>query len=542
MADMKYLNTRVQLKYDSYENWSKAENQKDLLPGEIAIAYLGPTHSATSPDNGTHPVLFKVGPGKFNELPWASALAADVYDWAKCEHVELDGEVIKFYNGTDKANPKHSIDLSKFALDSEIGNLTNLTTTNKTDLVTAINEVRQAVEVGGTGSVVTVAKEATPTTGSSATYVIKQGDKAVAGEKIEIPVLPTSFEISATATDDDVVILTGTAGTNGVTYDAKHAKKGPTGGAEKGATAEATVNGYGATATIKVPKVKVDEYGHVNELSEQTLSITMPSAPEYKTLTVGSKTYNTSADVTITAADLGLSNAMHFVGAFTEAPANPAAGDVYLNTANHKEYVYDTTNGWVELGDEGSHALKTISITGTDGLTGGGTLESNREIKLSDATKTSLALADNSKQKQTAVASKFTASAHVLSSLSQNENGDIAYEVKELAPADIGAQPAGDYALKNELPVVNDGKFTVSGTGALSGSGEMTANQSGNTTATLDVKEGGIDTARLAEKAVTTAKIADNAIGAKQLKAEQDYTGDDAEVWVFCCGNASTLI
>lgn len=244
----------------------------------------------------------------------------------------------------------------------------------------------------------------------------------------------------------------------------------------------------------------------------------------------------------ITAADLGLSNAMHFVGAFTEAPASPAAGDVYLNTATHKEYVYDETNGWVELGDEGSHALKTISITGTDGLTGGGTLESNREIKLSEATKASLALADNSKQKQTAVASKFTASAHVLSSLSQNENGDIAYEVKELAPADIGAQPAGDYALKSELPVVNDGKFAVSGTGALSGSGEMTANQSGNTTATLDVKEGGIDTARLAEKAVTTAKIADNAIGAKQVKAEQGYTGTDAEVWVFCCGDSTTLV
>ena len=79
----KTLNTRIQLKYDSYENWLKCD--KDLLAGEIAIAYLGPTKSETtpSPDNGSHPVLFKVGPGKFANLPWASALAADVYDWAK---------------------------------------------------------------------------------------------------------------------------------------------------------------------------------------------------------------------------------------------------------------------------------------------------------------------------------------------------------------------------------------------------------------------------------------------------------------------------
>jgi hypothetical protein len=83
----KFLNSRLCLKYDSYENWSKAENQKDLLAGEIAIAYLT-TAEAVSPATGDtqHPVLIKVGPGKFNDLPWLSALAADVYDWAKKEN------------------------------------------------------------------------------------------------------------------------------------------------------------------------------------------------------------------------------------------------------------------------------------------------------------------------------------------------------------------------------------------------------------------------------------------------------------------------
>lgn len=80
MAD-KILNTKILLKYDSYQNWTT--KNPSLLQGEIAIAFLANSHTTTSPDTGTHPVMFKVGPGQFNELPWASALAADVYGWAK---------------------------------------------------------------------------------------------------------------------------------------------------------------------------------------------------------------------------------------------------------------------------------------------------------------------------------------------------------------------------------------------------------------------------------------------------------------------------
>ena len=85
----KILNTRIQLRYDSFTNWQKGNNDgtKDrgalLKKGELAVAYLADAKTATTPDNGTHPIMFKVGPGYFNELPWASALAADVYAWAK---------------------------------------------------------------------------------------------------------------------------------------------------------------------------------------------------------------------------------------------------------------------------------------------------------------------------------------------------------------------------------------------------------------------------------------------------------------------------
>ena len=204
----------------------------------------------------------------------------------------------------------------------------------------------------------------------------------------------------------------------------------------------------------------------------------------------------------------------------------------------------------------------------------------------------------NYKTKQTAVTNKITKNAHVLSSLTQNANGDVSYSVKELTPDDIGAQPAGNYKTtqnavsdptasgkalafidsitqnaNGEISVtkknvnldayalsanIGNGQFTVSGTGALEGTGSMTANQAGNTSATLDVKDGGITTAKIADsavttakinaKAVTTAKVADAAIGAAQTKAYQATAPKTAaevtseEVWVFYCGNASTLI
>jgi hypothetical protein len=92
--------------------------------------------------------------------------------------------------------------------------------------------------------------------------------------------------------------------------------------------------------------------------------------------------------INITAADLGLTNAMHFKGVLSSLPT-PTTADAYVDgdviLVGNKEYVRSgktatAAGSWVELGDESSHALKTISISAGEGLTGGGTLESNRTI------------------------------------------------------------------------------------------------------------------------------------------------------------------
>lgn len=81
------LMTRISLKYDSYTNW--LTNDPVLLAGEVAIATI-PANTDVPTKEGRKMqdlpnVVMKVGDGssKYSELKFVSALAADVYDWAK---------------------------------------------------------------------------------------------------------------------------------------------------------------------------------------------------------------------------------------------------------------------------------------------------------------------------------------------------------------------------------------------------------------------------------------------------------------------------
>ena len=81
MADLtKILNTRLQLKYDTYANW-KSNNPK-LLKGEIAIATIDTNEDGVQ---NAPSILIKVGDGvhQYTDLKFISGEAADVYGWAK---------------------------------------------------------------------------------------------------------------------------------------------------------------------------------------------------------------------------------------------------------------------------------------------------------------------------------------------------------------------------------------------------------------------------------------------------------------------------
>lgn len=100
----KVLKTRIQLKYDEYANWT--QNNPVLKKGEMAVTVI-PTGSSV--EQTTPPaVMFKVGDGtkKFSELPWASALAADVYSWAKAKTAPAigDGKITIKQAGVEKGS------------------------------------------------------------------------------------------------------------------------------------------------------------------------------------------------------------------------------------------------------------------------------------------------------------------------------------------------------------------------------------------------------------------------------------------------------
>jgi uncharacterized coiled-coil protein SlyX len=136
MATIKELQTRIQLKYDSYENWKDSELV--LLPGEIGLCEI-PGTTKTVVENGksvqvtTAPtVLFKVGNANktpFKDLPWASAKAADVYNWAKAATVEVskvDGkEYLIFKDAAGTEIVEGRVDLSRFALAADVKTTTD---------------------------------------------------------------------------------------------------------------------------------------------------------------------------------------------------------------------------------------------------------------------------------------------------------------------------------------------------------------------------------------------------------------------------------
>lgn len=594
----KQINTRIQLKYDSYENWTKAPGKNLVLKiGEIGLCAVpaGNNEATTAPT-----VLFKVGDGtnEFSALKWGSALAADVYDWAKKDEASF---------------------------------------------ITWMNE------------------------------------------KVVHPTIPDGFTVSASATDDDIVIATLTGGKNSVTGNFTHAKKGPTTGFT-GTQAAASINAAGESVTIKVPKLTVDAYGHTNAVEEIAYEITIPEAV-VNTITEliegtgisitdggtsGNHNYTVALDVaetktalglkalaykdSLAKADVGLGNVdntadsakpvstaqaaaianalaeakeyadnnntntahSHSAGSGTKvSAAGGISGDVKVNlnvafelvdktiklydkddttkaaiaTLDATEFIKDGMLISVEANETDNELIFTwnteAGITTTaipfdkiaDIYTGGANTEisvsvSNEnaitatlvnkgvtEEKLEQDVQDALVLArtalqshqdiSGKKDKQVAVANAITDGAHVISSLAQDANGAITYAVKTLTPADIGAQAAGDYkttqAAKNYTGATNktvtgvtqDANGVVNVTyGDIAfptGSGSVAVATNANGVVTLN---GGIKLNNHSLEDDTTK--ADITLSKVATTGSTDDLDGGSEVWVFYCGNAST--
>ena len=151
-----------------------------------------------------------------------------------------------------------------------------------------------------------------------------------------------------------------------------------------------------ADALAQAGRVK-SVVGLTGEITRQQLNSQIATS----SITSGSDLLATSGGV-YTYVNSVLSSAIKYRGITTTAltdgaTTNPIIIDGESFTASlgdeviygGKEFLF-TGGKWQQLGDEESWALKTISITGTGYLTGGGTLEANRTIDIASSVKTNI--------------------------------------------------------------------------------------------------------------------------------------------------------
>lgn len=205
MAIEKELKTRIQLKYDTLANWSAATSLI-LKKGEIAICAVPANNTAINGDESRPQILFKVGDGTstFPNLPWASAKAADVYDWAKQASLPVtkigDGNVVSNIEW-DAVNKGIKFTTASVATSTQLQTVE----TNLTNLTTQVNAMYTNAKID---ELVADAKKAgTDAASDLADYESSNDNRVKAVEDSIAAINNTSTGILATAkkyTDDEI--------------------------------------------------------------------------------------------------------------------------------------------------------------------------------------------------------------------------------------------------------------------------------------------------------------------------------------------------
>ena len=373
MAEIKKINTRISLKCDTLANWSNASNQFILNKGEVAIAQIGEKDIAKKQ---LPPIMFKVGDGEhtFNELDWTSALAADVYDWAKA------------------ATPKAIIDEARKGLisaDSVVKSLNGL----KGELTVNGDDTYFSFEASGSAITLKLSEAAAAVLGSGIT-----ADKVAKYDGYEATI--NSVKTTAEGKQDSIKAGTHvTIGADKTTINAlwpTATDAGYEGIGKVGTVTGVKMNGGAATtpdesgvvdlgAVVTDVSGKQDKAIEIEGITAKTVEGALSEAKKAGTDAAAAlNTYKTDNDKALAAVkntaddnkvaieqintDLGgLTGAMHFIGTSTTDPVSETGATVEGHTTfksgdvclfGFKEYVYNGTK-WVELGDEGSHATKT---------------------------------------------------------------------------------------------------------------------------------------------------------------------------------------
>lgn len=414
----KVLNTRIQLKYDSYSNWTSANPV--LKIGEVAFATVETSDKANTTNNQKNNefqnlpnVVMKVGNGTdhYNDLKFVSALAADVYGWAKAaskpeytaseikllkefvdqvigQHGEIQDTDTRYTVIRDDAKPYTfklmATDPQKS--DSTYDNL--VATIDFTEIDTRLNSLEALVGSESVNKQITDAINALdkPDSAEAGKFVtaVSQTDGAITVSRAElavsdIPELPqskvTGLEDALKDLDDtkqDNLPIDGTASesnkvaTQQTVTSAINALDNAGAAAGQGEIISSVSQADGVISVAKRPLVKEDiptiQESQVNGLTgridakQDLLGFTGQYNKETNPVALKDYVDKVMSDV---------NGAMHFIGQVPSDPTSWAepnpdrtykAGDVVLFGVD--EYVYDGS-AWHVLGNESIYALKT---------------------------------------------------------------------------------------------------------------------------------------------------------------------------------------
>jgi hypothetical protein len=458
---MATLNTRIQLKCDTYENWQA--NDIVLKNGEIGFCVI-PADTGAAQTEPT--VMAKIGDGtkKYSELDWMSAKAADVYEWAKAatkptyQASDIEG-LEEFISGeVNDTNTQYQIvqngNMGFKLQKKDIGD-PNFTDVNDITLVAPTlgsGSANGTVAYNGTDVAVTGLKDAAYTTVAD---IIAQ----VTG--------PAEPEEPATGADNTI------AGAKAYA-DEKVAALDFTDSAKEHQFITAVNETDGVVSVTRAQPAVADINGLDTALAAKQDTVVFNTA------------YDASSNKAATMTDVnnavsGLSGAMHYVGTSTtdpatgtvtigDAPYTGKVGDVVVYNA--KEYVCESvgegTATWRLLGDEGSYAVKG-AITNADIATGAA-IDASKVTGLEQAIsdiaglKTSVGETPVAEQITTAIGNLDNSDAAVanqfVTAVTQTD-GVVAVQRAQAAVADInGLQTALD-AKANDgdlAPVAKSGK------------------------------------------------------------------------------------
>lgn len=373
---MATFNTRIQLKYDTYNNWYT--NNPVLKTGELAIAEI-PADTGTVPNEPAY--LLKVGNGTdhFNDLDWISGKAADVYGWAKAatkptyQASEITGLEDFIAGKIQDTNTKYQIVKNGnmgFKLQSQEKGVGTWTDVNEITLTAPVYTLAE----GSTNGTVAFNGEDVPVHGlGSAAYTESSAyDAAGAASGVQTTLTGTASDASTVNT-----IYGAKKYADEKAAAAKTAAEGHADGLIAALDSDGQTAGTGevisvvsqANGVITVQKKTLAEADIPALTTAKITGLDTALAGKQDTL-VFNTAYNASSNKAATMADVtnavsGLSGAMHYIGESTTDPAGGtatveghedwASGDVVTYKA--KEYVYDGED-WRELGDESSFAVK----------------------------------------------------------------------------------------------------------------------------------------------------------------------------------------